>query len=311
MKHSVTSYRNPDLDGVASAIGRAHYLSAVEGVHARAVVVGELDAETTFALTELKLGTPERVDQCAVGEAVHLVDTHHLSQVHGHVDPASVMSAIDHHPAGTPEAFPQASIINEPVGAVATLVAEMLRSKNIPLEPAIWQLLHAAILSNTLNFAAPTTTQRDRDMAAWLEAKEPLPPGFSGQLLASRAAWITKSTDELLADDYKEWNIGGKVVGISQLEIPSANLLLARTDLSECLRSFVRSRAADHVFLSVVDIDEAQTWLVAPAEATQRLIMTALGANFTGDRAVVDRILLRKSDLVPGVRRYLEDLMST
>jgi manganese-dependent inorganic pyrophosphatase len=307
VSHRVTSYRNPDLDGVASAIVRAYYLQATARVDVTAVFAGELDAETRFVLGELELPLPMQVEVCPVGDSVHLVDTHHLSQVQGHVDPAMVLSAVDHHPAGTPEAFPRATIINEKVGAVATIIAEMVQAKGLDIVPAHSKLLQAAIISNTLNFAAPTTTARDRDSAAWLEANAPLPQGFGARLLATRATWNEKTTGELLASDYKEWQIGGTVIGISQLEIPGAELLMARDDLAAALDRFTLSTSADHVLLSVVDIDIQHTWILVRSDTTRRLVAEAVGVTFDGDRAHVERILLRKSDFVPGLRRCLDD----
>src|SRR5690242_13997944 len=126
---TVTSYRNPDLDGVATALTLARYLNEREGVNARATIVGRLDAETACAFGLIGLAPPEQVQVIPVDHDVYLVDTHHLRQIEGFIEPSRVVGIIDHHPGGDPTAFPRARIINELVGAAATLVAERCRAE--------------------------------------------------------------------------------------------------------------------------------------------------------------------------------------
>ncbi|MET0118874.1 MAG: DHHA2 domain-containing protein [Sedimenticola sp.] len=306
----VTSYPNPDLDGIASMISRAWMLQEIDGIAAEAVYSGELDKETEFVLERLGIPSPRQVSACPPDHPVHLVDTHHLIQLSGHVSPKQVRSIIDHHPAGDSTSFPHAKITNDLVGAAATLIEEQLWQLGVSIPPQMARLLHAAILSNTLHYSAPTTTRRDREAADRLEEIAPLPTEFPREMVAARSGVSDKTTPELLAMDYKDFDLGTVIVGISQLELGAAELVLDRADLEQALKQFEATRSkADFVFLSVVDIIREDTTVVAVSHGAQQAVSSAIGIPFNGTRMHCNRILLRKSDFVPQLKSLLREGM--
>jgi manganese-dependent inorganic pyrophosphatase len=302
----VTSYKNPDLDGVASSITLSAYLKETKGLSAKPLIFGNLDSETSFVLDLLGLPHPQSVSKCAPTDVVYLVDTHHLKQIDGNVPPESVVQIYDHHPAGDAEAFPNAEIVNEKVGAVATLLAEKFRDENVSLDANLSVLLYAAIVSNTLDFTAPPTTERDHYAADWLSNQAAVPPNLVDQMFQARSNFDALTTQELLSGDYKEFDFSGVKVGISQIEGMGITELLTRPDFEIEIRQLRSHVGADHVFLSAVDIREQKTYLVTDREETQVILSEAVDAEFSAPVAVFDRILLRKSDLIPSLETYLE-----
>jgi nanoRNase/pAp phosphatase (c-di-AMP/oligoRNAs hydrolase) len=64
------------------------------------------------------------------------------------VDCSKVAEIIDHHPGGNPEAFEKASIINEQVGAAATIVVERFQKMDFGIQSSHVGLLYAGIMAH-------------------------------------------------------------------------------------------------------------------------------------------------------------------
>lgn len=300
----VTSYKNPDLDGIASMIALADYLKRTLNVVVSPVVFGVLDLETLYVLNLFGIDRPLLVNECPPTDTIYLVDTHHLKQIQDTIAPKNVVQIYDHHPSGDPDAFPRARIINEQIGAVATMIAELFQSGNVPMQEKISALLYSGIISNTLNFTAPTTTDRDRNVAQWLYNQSKIPEDLAMQMFAARSNYSGKTTYELLAADYKEFDFSGVSVGISQIEGVNIKYLLSRPELCTEIARIRSEKGANHCFLSLIDILEKKTYLVSDQQETRQIISEAIGAEFSKELAQIGRILLRKSDLIPLLKVY-------
>jgi inorganic pyrophosphatase/exopolyphosphatase len=162
---------------------------------------------------------------------------------------------------------------------------------------------------NTSNFAAPTTTTRDLDAAAWLSDLAMLPADFAQRLREAKADFASRSSDELLLTNYKLFQSTPRVtLGISQLEAAGSSQLLSRPDFVDSVARLSQLGDANLVFATLVDLAQAKTYIVAPDADTRRILSSALTLSFDGVVAVCPRILLRKSDIVPPLNEYFRRL---
>jgi manganese-dependent inorganic pyrophosphatase len=301
-----TTYPNPDTDGVACIIAYAEYLRSQKEMNTEPVFKGQLHPETVFVLKFFNVSNPKSAECCSGDHEIFLFDTHHSTQVEGFVDCSKVLEIYDHHPNGNPEVFPQAEIINELVGAAATLVAELFQKKqyNLSLEHA--GLLYAAIISNTLDFTAPTTTDRDKQAATWLLSRINVPKNFAYLMFEARSNFDSYSTDSLIESDCKIFEIGGLKFAISQIEGVGVERVLRRDDVNCALTRLAEKKETTMTLLSAVDIYKQHTTIVPANEEVRTKLTEALGFDFTSGFAFVDKILLRKSDIVPPLKNLLE-----
>ncbi|MBV9763368.1 MAG: DHH family phosphoesterase [Acidobacteriaceae bacterium] len=93
----ITSYINPDLDGVSSAIAY-HDLKTKMLQSETPIVIGEIDFETKVVLDDIQRPTPRSLDTFIDVESVVLVDTHHRAQLPPAFPWERVIEVIDHHP---------------------------------------------------------------------------------------------------------------------------------------------------------------------------------------------------------------------
>lgn len=304
----VFGYVNPDTDGVCSAIAYSELFRRASDENCQAVVFGRINAETEFVLRHFGANPPPVVSALPADSLFIIVDTHHPNQLPANINLKAVIEIFDHHPAGSPLAFPNARIHNESVGAVATLIAERMFSQDQIPSKTIAGLLASAIVSNTLNFVAPSTTSRDRASFSWLCQYVQVDSHFVGAMFDARSTIAQEATEQLLSSDYKQFEWCGVSVGICQLEVADAEQVIQRPTLFESLSRFRNSHGLNHLVFNVIDLSRATSTLCAFEEQTQDLLEKATGLTFAKGLAHSPRVLLRKTDLVPLLQTLLSGL---
>lgn len=301
----VTSYINPDLDGLACGVVYATYLASAA---VRPVFVGKPSAEGAGVLDRLNLDnavswvSPEGADW----DDVTLVDCHHPAQLPHVRDLAVVSAIIDHHPDGNAAAFPRASIQNERVGAAATLVAERVTSSSPPiaLHPTHAALLAAAIASNTLDFSAPSTTERDHAAYAAL-AQLAMSAISLDELREAMRGWrqdfLSLSTREAIEKDCKLIETPHGLMAVSQLEGDDARLLADRADLFEALAEAVAATEAVAGLVSLVDTAANTTTLVTPDPDVRQALLSLSPKSVRDGVMLLPFVALRKTHIIPAL----------
>lgn len=301
----VTSYINPDLDGVASGLAFATYL-APSAVHP--IFVGQPSAEAAGVLDQLALAdaiTWVSLDG-SEWDDVALVDCHHPAQLPHVPDLSKVSVIIDHHPDGDAGSFPNAKIQNERVGAAATLVVEGLiaASRLSSVTPAHAALLASAIASNTLDFEAPSTT--DRDFAAYTALARLAAPAVAVDELRDnmrkwRQGFLALSTREALEQDTKLIETRHGLVVVAQLEGDNASALADRLDILDRLSDIVAKTKTVAGLVSLVDTAANSTTLITTDHQVRRALLTLKPRVVDDERLVLPFIALRKTHLIPAL----------
>lgn len=302
----VTSYINPDLDGLASGVVYAAYLAPS---NMQPLFVGRPSAEAAGVVDRLSLNeaitwaSPESEEW----DDVALVDCHHPAQLPhvGNLDTVSVV--IDHHPDGDAAAFPKASVQNELVGAAATLVAERViaTSQLAALSPTHAALLAAAIASNTLDFVAPSTTDRDQlayTTLATLAAPVVALDELREEMREWRQGFLTLATREAIAKDCKLIETPYGLVAVSQIEGDNARLLADRTDIFDQIAELVTATNAVGGLVSLVDTFSNTTTLVTADQEVQKTLLELKPTTVRDGILQLPFIALRKTHIIPAIR---------
>ena len=164
---SVFGHLNPDTDAVTAALVYAHLLSR-SGTPATAYRLGDLNLETAYVLREAGVGAPQLLSSLPAGSPVALVDHNESAQSLPNLSELDVRYVVDHHKLGDLTTSQPAFLRFEPLGCTATLLLKLHREAGLSVEPVDARLLLSAILSDTLHFRSPTTTDADKDAAAFL-----------------------------------------------------------------------------------------------------------------------------------------------
>ncbi|MCR4400909.1 MAG: putative manganese-dependent inorganic diphosphatase, partial [Syntrophomonadaceae bacterium] len=137
---------------------------------------------------------------------VVLVDHNERMQAVEGIEEAEILEIIDHHRLGDLQTSAPIYVRSEPLGATSTLVTEMYAERGVPVPPPVAGLLVSGILSDTMLFRSPTTTERDRRAAGVLAAAAGLDlEQWGRELLRHSARPQPASAEELIQADLKEY----------------------------------------------------------------------------------------------------------
>lgn len=306
-KGYVFAYINPDTDGVCSSIAYSYLMHTTVCEEYAPVMFGTQNSETVFVLKRFGVDPPTKVSEIAPNSPIVILDTHHKNQLPPTIPFENVVEVIDHHPQGDVDAFPKARIQNEEVGAVATLIAERVKSASLNPDMKIAGILAAATISNTINFCAPSTSERDKAAFKWLHNYVRIDDEFINAMFRARSSILDRDTEEVLTSDYKEFTIGNRKIGISQLEATDVASLNERRDLLSCLKRLRSLLGLDDLVFNGIDVLRRESIIVAVEPDTRILLEMALGVKFEDAIVVIPRILLRKTDIVPRLKLLLKE----
>lgn len=302
----VVGHRNPDTDSVCSAIALAELKQRLGYGNVLPARAGELNAETAFVLRHFGVPEPECLED-ATGRDLILVDHNERAQAVANIEHANILEIWEHHRLG--DLRPSGPIVFhcEPVGATATLIGEQYYLHGIEPSRAMAGMLLAAIWSDTVNLRSPTTSDKDRDMAARLEGLAGVDAGFGDQMLLRKAdSAAQRSADDLIREDYKEFEFAAGRVGVGQVELVDAGVLATREqEIRAAMRALCESAGLLQIILMVTDVTAGASDLWIEGDGLDRF-ERGVGPLCHG-RVHMPGFMSRKKQLLPLLDRAFLD----
>ena len=288
MSRVVMSYPNPDTDGVACSIAVARYYNFLP------VMQGHIFPETAYVLEKVGLDAPKLLDNLDDVEEIILVDTHHLAQIGYGFPTDKVVRIIDHHSGGDEMVFKNAEFDNREIGAAASIVGEMfLKRKSI--EESICKLIQYAIVSNTLNFTAPSTSRFDKEIFNKLNAIFPVTSDELYKMLHKR------NGNDIDADT-KFFAFGSSKIAIAQIE--ECGLMVSVDEVKQVLEELDNREGLVFSIFNGVDIDKKESTVVFSNKISDAEATKIFSINVKNGVYKASRILLRKTDFIPALEKY-------
>jgi manganese-dependent inorganic pyrophosphatase len=233
----------------------------VMAVHYRAAIVVDGNHVPAGIVTRTDLLNPEP-------RKVLLVDHAEKGQSVPGVEHAQVVEILDHHNVGNIETRTPIPATFDPVGSTATLIVERYKTNGIRPEDSTAKMLLAAVLSDTVIFNSPTTTDRDREVARYLEGLLDLDASEFGMEMFEASSDVSDlSAEEIIGRDQKEYALGDAgAMSISQIETVGAGLLERKSEMLDALEGLRQSNGYLFAALMVTDIVEGGTDLLCVGE---------------------------------------------
>jgi len=301
----VTTYINPDLDGVAGAVAYAEYLTKT-GTTCELGIIGNLDEETEFILSTFNIPTPRSIDRINDRNQVILLDVSEIAALRGSVAPEKVIEIIDHRKVNDAAEFPNAKIQIELVGSVATLISEKFMQHNIDVSRESALLMYGAIVSNTLHFKSAVTTDRDREAAHFLNTKLNLSVDFYKDLFKSKSDFSGSKLTDKIKGDSAPFIFGNKKVRIVQIEMIGARKLIAERgdEITQAIAELKEEHGLDLIFLNIIDLEECKTFFIAVDDYSKSALEKILSISFNNSVIEFSNMLLRK-EIMPALKEFL------
>lgn len=165
----------------------------------------------------------------------------------------------------------------------------------------------SAIISDTLYFRSPTTTEFDRTAIAELNkiAKIEDLEAYSMEMFNAKSDLGDISIRDLITLDYKTFEAGNKKFGIGSVETTSPAFALSKKDeIVNDLNALKSEQNLDFIMLSVIDIlNEVNTTIVAN-ENDAHIIKEVFAAETADHIAPLGNRLSRKKQLAAPLSEY-------
>ncbi|WP_050928264.1 manganese-dependent inorganic pyrophosphatase [Aestuariivita boseongensis] len=305
MSTLVFGHKSPDTDSTGSPIIWAWYLNQIKGEQAEAVLLGEPNTEAAFMLEKWGLEKPRIIDGVAEDQPVVIVDTNNPAELPDGINSADIRAIIDHHKlVGGLETKGPIDIRIEPLACTATIMWKMIGKDMAQAPTEVKGAMLSCILSDTLEFRSPTTTQEDKAIAHDLAKDLGVDiPAYAAEMFAAKSDVSSFSDAELLRMDSKEYEVGGKQFRVSVLETTSPKTVLDRKDsLMASMVGVAQEDGADQVLLFVVDILNEEATLLVPNDLVKTVAEKSFGATVSGDTVVLPGVVSRKKQIIPNLK---------
>ncbi|MBV1868653.1 MAG: manganese-dependent inorganic pyrophosphatase [Marinosulfonomonas sp.] len=302
MTIQIFGHKGPDTDSTGSPIIWAWYLNEVRGTPAVARLLGEPNTEAAFVLKRWGLEKPEIIDDVCEGDQVVLVDTNNVAELPASINDADVIEVIDHHAlqGGLKTKGPIAFTIR-PLACAATILHDLMGEDAARMPSDIKGAMLSCILSDTLEFRSPTTTDHDRALAEKLAGELNVNiPDYAGEMFAAKSDVSAFSDAELLRMDSKLFAVEDQQFRVSVLETTAPAIVLDRKDaLIAAMPGVAAEDGADQVMLFVIDILNEEATLLIPNDAVKSAAEASFGVSVSGDTVVLPGVMSRKKQIVP------------
>ena len=300
----VFGHKSPDTDGTGSPIIWAWYLNEIKGGDAEAVLLGEPNTEAAFVLEKWDLPKPRIIDAVAADQPVIIVDTNNPAELPDDINDADIQAIIDHHKlVGGIETKGPINITIRPLACTATIMHNLMGDNASKMPDWVKGAMLSCILSDTLEFRSPTTTDQDKTLAEKLAADLGLNlTDYAAEMFAAKSDVSAFSDADLIRMDSKEYAVGDTKFRVSVLETTAPNIPLDRKDsLMASMTDVAKEDGVDEVLLFVVDILKEEATLLVPNDTVKTVAEKSFDATVTGDTVVLPGIMSRKKQIIPNL----------
>jgi manganese-dependent inorganic pyrophosphatase len=305
MTIQVFGHKSPDTDSTGSPIIWAWYLNEIKGEKAEAVLLGEPNTEAAFLLDKWALPKPVIISDVTAGAPVVVVDTNNPAELPASINDADIRAIIDHHAliGGLTTKGP-IDIAIRPVACTATIMFDLIGDDMAKAPREIKGAMLTCILSDTLEFRSPTTTDHDRAVAEKLSGELGLDiAAYAAEMFAAKSDVSEFSDAELLRMDSKEYAVDGTKFRVSVLETTAPDVVLNRkASLIETMTTVASEDGVDQVLLFVVDILNEEATMLVPNDLVRSVAEKSFGVVVSGDAVVLPGVMSRKKQIIPNLK---------
>ncbi len=303
MTIQVFGHKSPDTDSTGSPIIWAWYLNEVQGTAAEAKLLGEPNTEAAWLLNRWDLPKPAIISDVEDDAAVVIVDTNNPAELPANINGADVQAIIDHHKlVGGLETKGPIDITIRPVACTATIMHDLIGDIEMP--DWVKGTMLTCILSDTLEYRSPTTTDHDKAVAEKLAADLGINVSeYAAEMFAAKSDVSSFSDAELLRMDSKEYAVDGTKFRVSVLETTSpATVLDRKASLMDTMTSVATEDGVEQVLLFVVDILNEQSTLLVPNDLVKSVAAKSFDVTADGDTVVLPGVVSRKKQIIPNLK---------
>ena len=306
MSVMVFGHKSPDTDSTGSPIIWAWYLKHVKNIDTEPVLLGQPNSEALFMLDYWGIEKPQIIDNLDSGSSVVIVDTNNPDELPENINDCEIQTIIDHHKlVGGLQTKHPIDVVIRPLACTATVMIEIMGADITTKMPTMIKgAALSCILSDTLEFRSPTTTDLDKSIAKKLAKDLGIDmKSYASQLFTAKSDVSNYTDPELILMDSKKYNVGDKKLRISVMETTKPTEILKRKkSLLKAMEEIEEKEGVDQILFFVIDIFEEEATLLVPNNLVKEITEKSFGKSSEGDTIVIPGILSRKKQIIPQLK---------
>lgn len=238
-------------------------------------------------------------------QKVILVDHNGFSQSAIGIEEAEITEIIDHHNLSNIGTNVPINFRSMPVGCTCTILYNMFVQAKVTIPKHIAGLMLSAILSDTMVFKSPTTTEEDIFAASKLAKLAKVDIDDYGYQMFKAASSIKGITvNDLINQDFKSYSVGNHQIGISQVMTMDFNEIEEHiTDYIEKLNEISSSYLC--VVLFITDIYKNGSYVIYNNNA-EDIVKDAFDLEKIYEGVYIDNLVSRKKQMLPALLEVIE-----
>ncbi|MCB5372513.1 putative manganese-dependent inorganic diphosphatase [Amedibacillus dolichus] len=237
---------------------------------------------------------------------VILVDHNEFSQSVKSIEKADLLEIVDHHRISDIVTSRPIAFRNEIIGSTAAIIASIYFENQMEIPKRLAGLLLGAIISDTLKFKSPTTTEKDRGIAKVLAELADLDiDAFAKEMFKLTSNISNRAVKDLIRQDIKKFEIDGKKVMIAQViayQVEDAKEI--EMELEKEMKSYVKGKGLDLLVMAFTSILENGSVFYA-AGKLDYVVAEAFPNKEGEEHSFQADILSRKNQFVPLLSRAI------
>lgn len=227
-----------------------------------------------------------------------LVDHNEYKQMVDDIDQGEILEIIDHHRFGGIETDTPISITTKVVGATCSIIANKYFDNKVKMSKDLAGLLLSGIIADTINFKSPTTTDFDIDVAKKLVSKSGLNiDDLAKDVINAQESISDKRMVQIVYDDFKEYNIASKKIGLAQNICKSKEeYLKLKGDLKAYLEDACKQGSYDLLAIMLTNPNGSGSYLIGVGDKKEyidKLFIKQRKEEF------IEGLVSRKKQLIP------------
>ncbi len=238
---------------------------------------------------------------------VILVDHNEATQSVDGLEEAEIVEIVDHHKIGTLGTSVPINFRNMPVGSSNTIIALLYKENNIEIPKQIAGLMLSGIISDTLLFKSPTTTELDKKIGEELASIADVNiEEYGMDMLKAGSSLKGKTKEEILYMDFKNFSINDKKVGIGQITTLNIDEIMNEKDEYIKLINEVATNNDYYIVgLFATDIIKNGSYMFYNDSADD-VLDNCFGIEDIHQGYYLDGVVSRKKQIIPNIMNELE-----
>ena len=316
----VYGHKVPDVDAACSSLSYAKLMRAL-GYNCKAKVSSPINRETQYIAQRFGFDVPELKTEVAAGTRLILTDHTDYAQCVDGAREAKILQKIDHHVEGDIKDSGIPFVRREMIGSTCTIIYECYNELGIAIDDETAKILLAGLLSDTRNLAKSST--QHEDSVAWTALVAQLKlenevAEISRQMTEAANNYDGMSDSAIFVSDYKDYEIGGKAIGIGSLECKADKIEDFINRMLAVMPTVMRDNHRDMLFckidILVPNPDESDPdtpyvedglYFIYYGEGTQAVAETIFGPSIR-DGVTQSKEHLSRKQIVPLIMEILQ-----